>query len=400
MPTLADAPFVDFFSEEFQADPTAVIGSLRDQTWLVQTPIGGMVIRREEVGVLLADRRLRSSVGDLARMQGVTEGTLAERLTTSILALDGDDHLRIRRLANRAFTPRAVDRHRGDMRSTLTALLDPVAPEGRADFVDAIAEHYPIQVMCHILGVPDEDHEQFAEWNKSITWALSLSLAEHLAEVEEAFGHLDAYITELIADRRAQPRDDLVTTMIQAREADDRLSDDEVAGMIGALLFAGYDTTRNQLGLGMWLFAQFPDQWNQLRADPSLAQPAVEEVMRHAGAVSGIPRFTVEDIELNGWTVPAGTMLSLGTASANHDPAAYDRPEEFDITAEREPHFTFGGGPHYCLGASLARAEMQEAFPLLADAMPDLALDGEPTWRPPMGIYGPDSLPLRWTVSR
>src|SRR5690606_23895391 len=142
-------------------------------------------------------------------------------------------------------------------------------------------------------------------------------------------------------------------------------------GMIGALLFAGYDTTRNQLGLAMWLFAEHPEQWERLRADPSLAAQAVEEVMRHGGAVSAIPRITVEDVELNGWTVPAGTMLSLGSAAANHDPAAYENPNEFDITVEREPHFTFGGGPHYCLGASLARAEMQEALPLLAAAMPD-----------------------------
>lgn len=398
MPTLDDAPYVDILSEEFQADARAVLGPLREQTWVVRTPVGGLVIRREQVAALIADRRLRSSVGQLARMQGVTEGTLADRLTTSILALDGEDHLRIRRLANRAFTPRAVDRHRADMRATLGALLDPTVDRGHADFVDSIAEHYPIQVMCHILGVPDEDHEQFARWNKSITWALSFSLWEHLAEVEEAFAHLDEYITALIADRRAQPRDDMVTAMIQAREADDHLSDDEVAGMIGALLFAGYDTTRNQLGLAMWLFTQHPHQWKLLRDDHSLAAKAVEEIMRHEGAVGAIPRLTVEDIEIDGLTVPAGTMLALGAASANHDPAAYERPDEFDITVEREPHLTFGGGPHYCLGASLARAEMQEALPMLADAMPDVALDGEPTWRPPMGIFGPDSLPLRWTT--
>lgn len=399
MPTLDDAPLIDFFSEEFQADPQGVIADLRKQTWVVRTPIGALAIRREEVGALIADRRLRSSVGDLARMQAV-DSELSDRMAGSILALDGDDHLRMRRLANRAFTPRAVDRHRGHMRATLATLIEPIAASGRADFVDAIAEHYPIQVMCHILGVPDDDHGRFAEWNKSITWALSLSLAEHQEEVAEAFGHLDDYVRALIAERRAAPQDDMVTAMIEAREADDHLTDDEVAGMIASLLFAGYDTTRNQLGLGMWLFAVNPDQWRILRDDPALASKAVEEIMRHAGAVSAIPRLTIEDIELDGWTIPAGTMLSLGAAAANHDPAAYDNPNDFDITVEREPHFTFGGGPHYCLGASLARAEMQEALPLLAEAMPDLELDGEPTWRPPLGIFGPDRLPLRWTGIR
>lgn len=398
MPSLQDAPFLDFFAEEFQTDPGAVIDPLREHTPVVQTPIGGLVISREHVAALLADRRLRSSVPDIVRMQGVTDSVVAERLTTSIIALEGEDHQRIRRLANRAFTPRAVDRHRSDMRSTLAALLDPIVADGRCDFVDAVTEHYPIQVMCHVLGVPDEDHEDFARWNKMVTWALSFHLGEHLDEVVEGMTRLDEYSHGLVADRRLEPRDDMVTAMAQAREADDRLTDDEIAGMIASLLFAGYDTTRNQLGLGMWLFTQHPDQWELLRADHSLAAAAVEEIMRHEGAVSVAPRFTVEDIDLDGWHIPAGTLLSLGTSAANHDPAAYDRPREFDITAEREPHFTFGGGPHYCLGANLARAEMQEALPLLADAMPDLALDGEPIWRPPLGIFGPDALPLRWSV--
>lgn len=398
MPTLDDAPMIDFLSEDFRNDAQAIIADLRRHTWVVRTPIGGLVIRREEVGALLSDRRLRSSVGDLARMQAV-DSDLGDRMANSILALDGEDHLRMRRLANRAFTPRAVDRHRADMRDTLAALVDPIAPSGRADFVAAVTEHYPIQVMCHILGVPDEDHERFTEWNKAITWALSLNLAEHEHEVAEGFTNLDAYVRELIAERRAEPRDDMVTAMIEAREADDRLTDDEVAGMIASLLFAGYDTTRNQLGLGMWLFAEHPDQWRLLRDDPALAPRAVEEIMRHGGAVNAIPRLTIEDIEIDGWTVPAGTMLMLGSAAANHDPAAYDDPFTFDISVEREPHFTFGGGPHYCLGASLARAEMQEALPLLAAAMPGVALDGEPVWRPPLGIFGPDYLPLRWDVS-
>jgi cytochrome P450 len=166
--------------------------------------------------------------------------------------------------------------------------------------------------------------------------------------------------------------------------------------MIAALLFAGYDTTRNQLGLAMWLFAEHPDQWDLLVADPGLAPRAVEEVMRFRGTVGVAPRVVAEDFEFDGYRLSAGTMMALSTGSANHDPAAYDDPLSFDITADREAHFTFGGGPHYCLGASLARAEMQEALPILAANMPHLALDGEPTWRPPFGIFGPETLPIRF----
>jgi cytochrome P450 len=395
--TIDDAPYLDIFSEDFQADPVATIEALRQQSWLVRTPIGGLAIGRSQVQTLLADRRLRSSIPDIVRMQGVTEGPLFEALTTSVIALEGEDHVRVRKLVSRAFTPRAVDVHRDDMRATLHKLVAPLVPVGRCDFMAAVAEHYPIEVMCHLLGVPDEDHKDFASWNRAITWALSFQLSEHLDDVQWGMDQMWAYVAGLMADRRREPQDDLVTALVQAREADDRLSDDEVLTMIAALLFAGYDTTRNQLGLAMWMFAEFPEQWKLLAADPSLAPQAVEEVMRFRGTVGVAPRMVAEDFEFDGYHLSAGTMLSLSTSAANHDPDTYFEPWSFDITAERETHFTFGGGPHYCLGASLARAEMQEALPILAAAMPELALDGEPTWRPPLGIFGPETLPIRFT---
>jgi cytochrome P450 len=394
--TLDDAPFLDMFSAEFQADPVPIMERLRGESWLVRTPIGALAIGRTQVQLLLADRRLRSSVPDIIRMQGVGDGPLFDQMSTSILALEGEDHTRIRKLVSRAFTPRAVDVHREEMRATLHTLVDPLVEAGRCEFMTQVADHYPIEVMCHLLGVPREDHDDFARWNRAITWALSFQLSEHLADVEWGLGQMGEYITALTADRRANPQDDLVTALVQATEDDDRLSDEEVFSLIAALLFAGFDTTRNQLGLALWLFAEFPDQWARLRADPSLAPQAVEEVMRFRGAVSAAPRMVVDEIELDGYRVPPGTMLSLSTSSANHDPATYVEPRTFDITVSREPHFTFGGGPHFCLGASLARAEMQEALPILAAAMPGLALDGEPSWRPPFGIFGPEVLPLRF----
>jgi cytochrome P450 len=397
--TLDDAPFLNMFSEEFRADPGPVIEALRKESWLVRTPIGALAIGRRQVQALLADRRLRSSIPDIVRLQGVTEGPLYDRLVSSVIALEGEDHVRVRKLVSRAFTPRAIDAHRAQMRDTLQPLLAPLGG-GHCEFMGAVADHYPIQVMCHLLGVPDEDHGDFARWNRAITWALSFQLSEHRADVEWGMSKMEAYVADLMADRRRQPRDDLVTALVQAEEDNDRLTDTEVQTMIAALLFAGYDTTRNQLGLGIWLFAQHPDQWQHLAADPSLAPAAVEEVMRFRGAVSVAPRMVAEDFDMDGYHLPAGTLLALSTAAANHDPGAYEDPTSFDITVEREAHFTFGGGPHYCLGASLARAEMQEALPILVAKMPDLALDGEPTWRPPLGIFGPETLPIRFTPRR
>jgi cytochrome P450 len=369
------------------------------ETWLVRTPMGGLVIRRDKVQALLADRHLRSSLLDIIRMQGVTDGLLFERVASSLLAIEGVDHTRVRQLVSRAFTPKATEPHRPHMREVLAELVEPLRPGGRCEFMADVAEHYPIRVMCHLLGVPDEDHERFAAWNKAVTWALGFQLAAHRDEVEWGMDGMDSYVLGLVEARRREPRDDLVTALVEAEEQGDRLSDAELRTLIASLLFAGYDTTRNQLGLAMFMFAEHPSQWALLRERPELAGPAVEEVMRFRGAVGVAPRIVAEDLEIDGYSLPAGTILSLSTSSANHDPAAFVDPDSFDITVPREPQLTFGGGPHYCLGANLARAEMQEALPFLAAAMPGIALDGEPTWRPPFGIFGPETLPLRFTAS-
>lgn len=396
MKTLDDAPLVNLFSEEFQEDPYSVIWGLREESSVLRTPIGGMIVGRDLVQSLLADRRLRSSLADFVRMQGVEGGIIAEMVDSSLLANDGQEHLRLRKLVNRAFTPRSIDPHRPAMRTIMGSLLDNLAGQDSFDFVSEIADHYPIWVMCQLLGVPEEDRADFATWNKAITWVLSLQLNMNMDLAVWGATQLDNYVGRLVEERRAEPREDMVTALVQAEEEGDRLSDMELRSMISSLLFAGFDTTRNQLGLAMALFADHADQWHLLAEQPELAPQAVEEVMRYWGAVSIAPRTVAEPLEVAGYHIPAGTLLTLSTGSANHDPEVYDDPMTFDITVkDREPQLTFGGGPHYCLGANLARAEMQEALPLLAQHLPDFALDGEGTWRSTLSsIYGPESLPV------
>jgi len=394
---LEEAPFLDVFSPEFTENPAPVVDELRSSTALVRTPIGVLVIRRDVVQALLTDRRLRSAVPDIVRMQGVSDGLIHQLVGDSLLAQEGDGHARLRTLVNRAFTPRAVEPHRPVMREILQGLLAPLYERGRCELMAEVADHYPIQVMCALLGVPDEDHEDFARWNTALTWVLSFELGAHLEEALWGASQMDAYVARLIAERRREPRDDLVTTLAQAEESGDRLSDGELRSLIAGLLFAGFDTTRNQLGLAMALFAERPDQWALLVDRPDLVPQAVDEVMRVSGAVGLAPRLTVEDVEIADHLVPAGTLVSLSLAAANYDPSVFVDPRDFDITVVRAPHHTFGGGPHYCLGANLARAEMQEALLQLTALMPTFSLDGEPTWRTPMGIFGPQTLPLRFT---
>lgn len=394
MRSLDDAPYIDVFSPAFRADSSADIDAARAHGAVARTAIGVLVVRREEVQALLADPRLESSLLPFARMQGLVEGPMYDGFARSLLAVDGEDHTRLRKLVSHAFTPRSVERLRPFMRALAGELIDGFAGAGRCEFMEDFAEHYPVRTICELLGVPAADHDAFARWASSLTWAFSLELAAHLDELHRTYEEFSLYVDALVAERRHAPRDDLVSALVLAEDGGDRLSPLELRSMVLSLLFAGTDATRNQLGIAMLLFAEHPDAWALLRARPALVSRAVDEVLRFKGTVSVAPRFAREDLEIDGYAVPAGTIVTLSTAAANHDPAAVRAPGRFDITVEREPPLTFGGGPHYCLGANLARAEMGEALAILARRLPRLRLAGEVVWRPRTAIIGPASLPL------
>jgi cytochrome P450 len=394
MKPLDDAPYLDIFAPEFMADPAPVIEDLRRRSVLARTPIGVLVLEHATVLGLLGDPRLRSSLLDFVRLQGIVEGPIYDAVATSLLAIDGADHTRIRKLVSRAFTPRSVERLRPSMRELTTELADRFVSAGRCEFMADFADHYPIQMICELLGVPREDHDRFGRWSNALTWVLSLEAAAHIDEVGEGLIGIGEYIERFIAERRERPEDDLVTALIQAEDGGDRLSGPELRTLIASLLFAGYDTTRNQLGIGLFLFTQFPAQWGLLADRPELAPKAVDEILRFQGTVTVAPRIAQEPLAIGEYEVPAGTIVSLSTAAANHDPKVHRNPERFDITADREAPLTFGGGPHYCLGANLARAEMQEALVVLARRMPDVRVAGDVGWRPRTGIFGPTRLPL------
>jgi cytochrome P450 len=389
---LDSAPFVNPFDPAVQADPDAAYTFLRLQTSVARTPLGATVLRRDAVHRLLGDQRLVSALPFLVQAQRGSEASVGV-LRDTILAMDGSDHTRLRRLVARSFTPRAADKHRATMRTSTHALVDSFAP-GRCEFIAEFADHYPIQVMCEVLGVPRQDHRHFAQWGNALTHLLSLDIGSHVDEIAHAAGGLGAYVDELVEDRRAAPRDDLVSELVEVSEDGDRLNGRELRAMIGGLLFAGYDTARNQLGHALFTFTCFPDQWSLLAAHPELAPQAVDEVMRLHGAVIGVPRIAATEVEIDGWVIPPNTLVFLSLASANRDEALFDEPLGFDITAQRAPHSSFGGGPHYCLGANLARAEMEEALRILPGRLPHLRLDGDVEWRTGTGISGPTHLPL------
>jgi cytochrome P450 len=265
--------------------------------------------------------------------------------------------------------------------------------------VHDLCEPYPIPIICELLGAPKEDWRQFSAWATDIFRIFNQNLAEDLPLIEAADAELEAYLVALIAERRAAPGEDLLSDLIAIEESGDRLSTEELVSLAVAVLMAGTDTTRNQLACALALFAEHPGQWALLVERPELAPRAVEEAMRYLGAVRGTVRFAPEDIVFRDVLFPRGTLVFVPLAGANRDPTTYEEPEAFDITRERTvQQMTFGSGIHHCMGAALARAELQEALTLLARRMPELATDGPVEWKPTtFGIWGPARLPLRFT---
>jgi cytochrome P450 len=392
-----DLPEVDMFNLD-RDQAIAIVEEARKRHWLLRMPIGHMVTKHDDVTAILRDRRFHSALAMLPQMSGM-EGEMLERQQRSILSMEGDEHTRVRRLASPAFTPRATDRLRPFMREVMGELVDRVADRGRCELVADVCEPYPIPIICELLGAPKEDWKLFSGWATNVFRIFNNDIANDLPAIKGALEELDVYVRAMIDERRGKPLDDLLSHMIAVEEEGDRLSTDELVMMTEAVLLAGTDTTRNQLACSVALLAQHPDQWALLAEHPELAPRAVEETMRVLGAVRGTARIASEDIEYRDVLFPMGSLVATSLAGANFDPDGWPDPPRFDIEREPSsaPQMTFGSGIHFCLGASLARAELQEALSLLARRMPGLELDGPIEWKPStVGIWGPAKLPLRF----
>ncbi len=395
-------PKVPLIIDQQRSDRHALLRGIAKDSWLARTDIGYSVLTYESVMGILRDKRWHSATGMIAQLQGITDEAFLGRRQVSILNAEGDVHVRLRRLVAPAFSPRSADRLRPFMRETVNSLLDPFAASGKAEVVSDICEPYPIPIICELLGAPKEDWKLFSRLATEILLIFSENLAENMSVFIAAQQELEKYTEGLIEKRRSVPADDLITDLIAAEEAGDKLNTEELTMMVDAVIVGGTDTTRNQLGLALALFAEYPEQWALLGKDHSLAQRAVEEVLRFSGAVGGTIRFASEDIEYNGVLFPKGTFMSTSMSTGNYDASVFPTPEKFDITREPvgQPHLSLGAGIHYCLGASLARAELQEAFTVLSQRMLNLELDGPVVYKPSgVGIFGPASLPVKFTPS-
>jgi cytochrome P450 len=329
--------------------------------------------------------------------QGDTSGPIWDRVAASLVSLDGAEHNRLRRLVSRAFTPRSTARLEATMIDVINDLVDHHAAAGRCEVVNDIARKYPIPVICALLGAPQDDWERFSQWTDDIFKVFTWNVADHTDTILAAWEQLDAYVDDMVARRRHTLTDDLVSELVRAEEDGDRLNADELRMLVAGLLTAGTDTTRNQLAAAVQLLCDHPDQWALLAQHPELATDAVEECLRHSPVTMSSPRTAIEDVEMVGVRIEAGTLVFAGTGAANRDPAVFDDPDRFDITRAGVPTMqTFGGGLHYCLGSHLARLELTTALTVLTRRMPNARLVDHSPWKPLNGLSGPTSVPIEF----
>jgi cytochrome P450 len=410
--TELDLPEIDYNSPDFgPATYHELLAAARERGWLAHSPLAYVILDAESGDFFLRARQTAFPGRQIAGLFGITQGPLYEHINANILNLTGDRHRRLRSLVGHAFTPRAADRWRPVMRGFLRRIWEELDGATTAEFVAAFAKPYPSRTIAAVLGAPVADAPKLYYWSNMVQRQFDIqALSTQIPDIERAAAEAQEYVTRLLDERKTDPGDDLISSLLAAEdqsgsyrgargvvppeERSDRLSHDECVNLVLNVLAGGVDTTQSQLAHALRLFAAHPAQWELLAADPGrYAQPAVQEILRFEPIAPFTARIAVEDIEHRDVRFPAGTIVAICAERANREQGG----ETFDITAERDPKlFTFGAGAHFCLGANLARAELEEALAFLAPRMPGLALADEPVLGGVEGIYGIDSLPLRW----
>jgi cytochrome P450 len=352
------------------------------------------VTRYDDVRQALADPRLSLDKHNAAP-GGYRGMALPPALDANLLNMDPPDHTRIRRLVSRAFTPRQIEQLREPIQRTADELLDALAATECADLIASYAAPLPITVICDLLGVAPANRRDFRSW----TDALVAPDPTRPSLAKQAIGNLLSFLTQLIADKRTAPADDLLSALIAVRDEEDRLSEDELMSLAFLILFAGYENTVHLIGNAVLTLLRHPEQLAELRAIPTRLGAVVGELARYDGPVPlAMRRFPTEDVTISGVTIPAGETVLLSLAAAHRDPHRFTDPDRFDIDRDTTGHLALGHGIHYCLGAPLARMETEIALSALFDRFPDMALDvpqGELQWRPSMRSRGLLSLPVR-----
>ena len=385
------------------SDPTfdvtsPVVHAARADNWYVETNYGWAVLRYAESAALLKDRRFQQGNARWPAQNGIHSGLFSDWWKETLLSLEGDDHARIRRLMMPAFRNKAIAALGPRFQELANELIDGFADRGEVEFISEFAEPYAARIICILLGLPEDNWRQVAHWADDLGASFSIDVGNQVPRIEAALAGLAGYLETVIDDRLEHPRDDLVTTLVQASADGEHLTRHELSVALVFLAFAGMETTRNQLGLALQTLLAHPEQWALLGQRADLGASAVEEVMRVNPTVTWVTREAIEDVEFQGLTIPRGGIVQMLSHSAGTDPSAMPDPS-FDITQQRPPHHGFGAGMHHCLGHFVARTDMAIALPLLARRMPDAVPDGPGEWLPVSGNTGALKFPMRFTAT-
>jgi cytochrome P450 len=394
----------------FNADPYPVYRELRETMPVWRSPFGRTFLTRyEDASLLMRDRRLGKDYTDpeaLIRRFGPTalEEPAVVELSHMMLMRDPPDHTRLRGLVTKVFTARKIEDMRPGIQAITDRLLDEVAGSGEMDAIRDLAFPLPVLVICELLGIPDEDRARFVTSTASGA-ALLNPVPPTRAELDRANESslaAAAYFATLFEQRRKEPRDDLLSLLVQAEEAGDHLTTEELHANVTLLFAAGHETTVNLIGNGIWSLLGNPSQWAAIRDDASLIPNAIEEILRFECPVQAVARTVAEPIEFGGTEFQRGELIVALIGAANRDPAVFPDPDRLDVTRERLKPLSFGGGIHFCIGAQLARIEAEVVFSTLLRRMPDLRLTepGAPKWRESFTLRGLTTLPATWTATR
>lgn len=397
MAAAADHVF-DPWDPAFVADPYPAYAELRARGRVIRYEPSDqwLVPHHADVSALLRDRRLgrtylhRFTHEEFGRTPPPPEHEPFHTLNDhGMLDLEPPDHTRIRRLVAKAFTPRTVERLVPYVHGLANELVAALVEQGGGDLLTDVAEPLPVAVIAELLGIPAADRPLLRPWSADICGMYELNPSEEAAaRAVRASVEFSGYLRELIAARRAEPGEDLVSALIAAHDEGDRLTEQELVSTVVLLLNAGHEATVNATVNGWYALFRNPGQLAALRADHSLVASAVEELLRHDTPLQLFERWVLDDIEIGGTTIPRGAEVALLFGSANHDPAVFADPGRLDLARADNPHISFGAGVHYCVGAPLARIELAASLTALLERAPTLALVAEPERRPNFVMRG------------
>jgi pimeloyl-[acyl-carrier protein] synthase len=389
---------------DFIVDPHPQLHRLRAEDPVHWSAVLGVWVltRYADVHAAMRDSRFSSDSSKWASfskffLRGATSPTpMSEMYSKWMLQMDPPDHTRLRALVNKSFTPRVVEAMHPTIQGMVDKLIDDVIAKGKMDVMSDLAFPLPILVICALLGVPAQDYEKIRVWTHELLPSMTPAIsAAGMARINEVIVEYREYFRQLADQRRKEPRDDLLSALIAAREQDQKLSEEELLATCILLAFAGHATTAQLTGKAILTFLQNPDQMEKLRADPSLIGGAIEEACRYETPLQVLYRATMQDVEIGGKVIPKNQLVFLSLAAANRDPAQFDDPDRFDITRDASKHVAFAYGIHYCAGAPLARLEGQIAINTLLRRLKDIHVDVDGIRREPSLILrGLTALPV------